>query len=634
MAEKLDETNPKGQSAPRRRRMSLTTLTRRVDALQEIVMQIYGPERLILRAGKLQALKLLRSQNVKERVLALQKLILEDPALAHVPEDKEIPPILDQLQNELADLLARRSLEDDLEKRIAERMQERHEEYVRDIRNQILKEDSGPETPETLKKLAKLAKLDEGGLAQSALEIMRPETLEQVVGQEPAKWGLLAKLASPYPQHVLLYGPPGVGKTTVARLVLGVARDLPQSPFKEDAPFVETDGTTLRWDPREVTNPLLGSVHDPIYQGARRDLAESGIPEPKTGLVTESHGGVLFIDEIGEMDPILQNKLLKVLEDKRVNFDSPYYDPQDANVPQYVHKLFKEGAPADFVLIGATTRSPEDISPALRSRCAEIFFEPLTPIEVSQIAEGAASRLGVTLDPAATTLVTRYTLEGRKAVSLVADAYSVAYLDNGIPPTVIGMDVMQRVVSRSRLSLVNFPVSRTATVGRALGLAVAGYQGLVLEIEAAVFPAADRGHGKWRFNQTAGNMAKDSVFNAEVVLRRLTGRDLSQYDVHVNVVGGGNIDGPSAGAAIFVAVYSALTGTPVRADRAMTGELSLSGRLKPVGGIPEKIFGARQLGIPWVLIPEDNHADVPPVTDGPQIRLISSVDGLLTEVLE
>jgi ATP-dependent Lon protease len=124
------------------------------------------------------------------------------------------------------------------------------------------------------------------------------------------------------------------------------------------------------------------------------------------------------------------------------------------------------------------------------------------------------------------------------------------------------------------------------------------------------------------------------VFNAEVVLRRLTGRDLSQYDVHVNVVGGGNIDGPSAGAAIFVAVYSALTGTPIRADRAMTGELSLSGRLKPVGGIPEKIFGARQLGIPWVLIPEDNQADVPPVTDGPQIRLISSVDDLLTEVLE
>ena len=62
-----------------------------------------------------------------------------------------------------------------------------------------------------------------------------------------------------------------------------------------------------------MTNPLIGSVHDPIYQGARRDLADTGIPEPKPGLVTEAHGGILFIDEIGEMDPMLLNKLLKVM---------------------------------------------------------------------------------------------------------------------------------------------------------------------------------------------------------------------------------------------------------------------------------------------------------------------------------
>ena len=81
----------------------------------------------------------------------------------------------------------------------------------------------------------------------------------------------------------------------------------------------------IQVDPREVTNPLLGSVHDPIYQGSKKDLAEIGIPEPKPGLVTDAHGGVLFIDEIGELDLILQNKLLKVLEDKKVESSSAYY---------------------------------------------------------------------------------------------------------------------------------------------------------------------------------------------------------------------------------------------------------------------------------------------------------------------
>ena len=121
-------------------------------------------------------------------------------------------------------------------------------------------------------------------------------------------------------------------------------------------------------------NPLLGSVHDPIYQGSRREFAEAGVPEPKLGLVTRAHGGVLFIDEIGEMDASLQMRLLKVLEDKRVTFESSYYDETAPNVPEYVKRLFREGAPADFILIGATTREPEDIDPAIRSRCAEIFF--------------------------------------------------------------------------------------------------------------------------------------------------------------------------------------------------------------------------------------------------------------------
>ena len=127
------------------------------------------------------------------------------------------------------------------------------------------------------------------------------------------------------------------------------------------------------------------------------------------GLVSDAHGGILFIDEIGEMDFALQSKLLKVMEDKRVYFDSAYYDPTDTQIPKYIRLLFERGAPADFVLIGATTRSPEAISPAFRSRCSAVYFEPLTPVEIEEIVHTSAARLQLSIDPEAARLVSRYT---------------------------------------------------------------------------------------------------------------------------------------------------------------------------------------------------------------------------------
>ncbi len=105
------------------------------------------------------------------------------------------------------------------------------------------------------------------------------------------------------------------------------------------------------------------------------------------------------IDQIGEMDSYLLNKLLKVLEDKRVYFESSYFDANDPAVPQYIKQLFAEGAPADFILIGATTRSPEEINPAIRSRCSEVYFQPLTPSQVAQAVLLAAARLEIHCPP-------------------------------------------------------------------------------------------------------------------------------------------------------------------------------------------------------------------------------------------
>jgi ATP-dependent Lon protease len=281
-------------------------------------------------------------------------------------------------------------------------------------------------------------------------------------------------------------------------------------------------------------------------------------------------------------------------------------------VPQYIKKLFQDGAPADFVLIGATTRSPEEVSPALRSRCAEIFFDPLTPAQIVEIAEAAARRLGVTLEADAADLLARYTLEGRRAVALLADAYGLALLETE-HPTVIARRHVAEAVSQARLPRVSVAkASPDRVIGRVFGLAVAGFQGTVLEVEAAAFPAREPGKGQVRFNETAGTMTKDSVFNALTVLRELTDQDPLAYDFHVNVVGGGQVDGPSAGAAIFLALYSVVQRVPLPQDVAVTGEIALSGQLKPVGGVPEKVFGARQAAMRAVVVPEANRHDVPP----------------------
>lgn len=607
-------------------------LKRQVAALYELYSGVFGSDKVVLKAVKLDALSLMNSEKIEERVLALQKLVFEDPTIDQVPSLQDTPEILIEVEEEIADLMARRTLEDRLEKKINEKMEERHLEYVREIKMQVLNEEqNNVENPQTLKKYALLEIMEEKKLTKSAMEITRPETLGEIVGQERAVEALSSKLASPYPQHLILYGPPGVGKTTAARLVLEAAKKLKFTPFAEGAPFIEVDGTTLRWDSRGMTNPLLGSVHDPIYQGARRDLAETGVPEPKPGLATDAHGGILFIDEIGEMDAMLQNKLLKVLEDKRVSFDSAYYDPSDPNVPKYIKKLFEDGAPADFILIGATTRDASDINPAIRSRCAEIYFEPLTPKHVEEIVYNAATKLGVTLEPEIPSLISEYTIEGRKAINILSDAFGIAlYRVGDQENVVITCADVYKVVQVSRLTpFVSMKATNVGQVGKVFGLGVSGYLGSVLEIEAVSFTATEKGKGRLRFNDTAGSMAKDSVFNAAAVVRKITGEDLANYDIHINIIGGGRIDGPSAGTGILAAIISAITGRSIRQNVAVTGEVSIQGKVKAVGGVFEKAYGAKQAGITTMIIPKENEKDIPQGHLGLEIYPVDDVEEAL-----
>ncbi|HBV86666.1 MAG TPA: ATP-dependent protease, Lon family [Desulfosporosinus sp.] len=607
--------------------------SREVEALYVLLSNYYGTDKLVLKASRLEALKLMRSDKLSERVAGLRKIVSDDPTDQRIPKMQEIPQILEEIEEQIADLIARRAVEERLERVVSEKMQERHEDYVKEIKMNVLKETAGPENAQTLKKLAILEKMNTISLKRSAFDVLRPQTVEEIVGQESAVQALLAKLATPYPQHMLIYGPPGVGKTSAARVALEMVKNRPHSPFNKNAPFIEVDGTTLRWDPRDVTNPLLGSVHDPIYQGAKHDLADTGIPEPKMGLVSDAHGGILFIDEIGEMDPLLLNKLLKVLEDKRAFFDSSYYDPGNVQVPLWIKKLFDEGAPADFVLIGATTRDPAELNPALRSRCSEVFFVPLEPKDVQHIIRQAGQKLGVTLEENVPEIISEYVIEGRKANSILTDAYGLARYRNPDQEEVrvTSADVYEVLRSARLTPFIFRKVQSNEEIGRVLGLGVSGFLGSVLEIEAITFPG-QKGKGTIRFNETAGSMARDAVFNAAAVIRDLTGEDLRNYDVHVNVIGGAKIDGPSAGLATTLAIYSAIKRQPLRQDVAVTGEISIQGKVKPVGGIYEKIFGAKQVEVRKVLIPLENKADVPQSLQGIEIEAVSTIEEALKHV--
>ncbi|MCK9221687.1 MAG: ATP-dependent protease LonB [Limnochordia bacterium] len=471
---------------------------------------------------------------------------------------------------------------------------------------------------ESKRELEKLRKLKAISLSEPLSEKTRPRRFEDIVGQEDGLRALRAALCGPNPQHVLIYGPPGVGKTAAARVVLEEAKKNPLSPFRSDAVFVEVDATTARFDDRGIADPLMGSVHDPIYQGAG-PLGMAGIPQPKPGAVTKAHGGVLFIDEIGELHPIQMNKLLKVLEDRKVFLESAYYSSEDTNIPLHIHEIFQKGLPADFRLIGATTRMPWDIPPAIRSRCMEVYFRPLLAEEVRKIAQMAAKKISFTLPDGVLDVLEKYATNGREAVNMIQLAAGIAQTEGR--RSIEQEDVEWVVASGQYNPRPKATIPDAPEVGLVNGLAVYGpNMGVLLEIEATAIPASQPGRGELIITGVVeeeelggGNhrmrrksMAKGSVDNVITILKNALGVEPKDYDIHINFPGGTPVDGPSAGVAMVCAIYSAISNQPIDNTVAMTGEVSIHGKVKPVGGIVAKVEAARLAGVKRVIIPHEN----------------------------
>ena len=467
---------------------------------------------------------------------------------------------------------------------------------------------------ENEREMEKLDAMRQVGLTEPLTEQTRPKSLGEIVGQERGIRALRAALCGPNPQHIIIYGPPGVGKTAAARLVLEEAKGRRHSPFSPNAKFVEVDATTLQFDERSIADPLLGSVHDPIYQGAGA-FGQMGIPRPQPGAVSEANGGVLFIDEIGDLHPIQMNRLLKVLEDRVAKFQSSYYSRENKRIPPYIHEIFQKGLPADFRLIGATTRNPSELPAALRSRCTEIFFDGLRPEAVEQIAADSMERVGLQYEDGLCGKIALYAGGGRDTVRLVQSLASLAEMKGR---NWVGSADLEWVAEAGHYQ--PYPrqkVTAVPRVGVVNGLAVTGGMGgAVLTVEVKMQKStvphlqvtgiveeeeirSPHGVSKRKSN------ARSSAENVLTVLEGY-GFDRSQYAVHINFPGGMPVDGPSAGTAMFLAAYSAFTGAAVPGDVALTGEISLTGKILPVGGVTEKLQAAEEASVTRAYIPKAN----------------------------
>lgn len=494
---------------------------------------------------------------------------------------------------------------------------------------------------ESRKEMDKLQKMRAVSLTQPLAEKTRPGSFQEIIGQKEGLEVLRAALCGPNPQHVIIYGPPGVGKTAAARLVLEEAKKNSISPFGKQAKFVELDATTARFDERGIADPLIGSVHDPIYQGAGA-MGAAGIPQPKPGAVTKAHGGILFIDEIGELHPIQINKLLKVLEDRKVFLESAYYNAEDNTIPSHIHDIFKNGLPADFRLIGATTRQPEEIPPAIRSRCVEIFFRSLTQDEIARVAENALKKVRFTLKPGALEVIKKYANNGREAVNIVQIVLGVA-INRG--DTAVKCEDVEWVVSSGQyMPRPERRVSAEPQIGLVNGLAVYGANmGAVMEVETTLIPASS-GNGRITVTGvveeeeigTKGrtmkrkSMVKGSVENVVTVLRKLLPLlDPRDFDIHVNFPGGTPVDGPSAGVTIATALSSVLLDLPVDNKLAMTGEVSIRGMVLPVGGVPAKVEAAKRAGAKRVIIPADNWQEIFKTLEGIEVIPVKKLEDVL-----
>ena len=442
---------------------------------------------------------------------------------------------------------------------------------------------------------------------------------------------------------------------------------IPKLLVKHDSselpPFVDATAT--------LSGSLLGDVrHDPFQSGGMETPAHDRV-EP--GAIHRAHKGVLYIDEVNLLRLEEQQALLTAMQERAF--------PISGRSERSSGALTKtEPVPCDFILIAAGNLDAiQGMHPALRSRIRGYGYEVYVNSEMTDtsrnrrrlirfIAQEVIRDVGTTreiphFDKSAVALILReaqrragrrgkLSLRLRELGGLIRIAGDLASEDGSKYTTaahVLGarkiakpleQQVADRMIERRRdYSLL---VNSGERVGRVNGLAVLGansglsdFSGIMLPVEALVTPSQGGG-GKIHATGGLSDLAKESVTNVSAVIKKLTGKDISDYDIHIQFVDTHGVDGDSASITIATAVISALEEIPIRQDLAMTGSLSVRGEVLPIGGVTAKIEAAAASGIKTVVVPRANLQDVlidDKYVDKIEVIAVDSLDEVMEHAL-
>ena len=388
-------------------------------------------------------------------------------------------------------------------------------------------------------------------------------------------------------------GPPGVGKTSIAR---SVANALGRK-------FVRMSLGGMK-DESEIRG------HRRTYIGALPGRIASGIKQ------AGSMNPVFLLDEIDKLssdyrgDPA--SAMLEVLDgETNHDFRDNYLDI---------------GLDLSQVLFIATANDAGSIPPALYDRMEMIELSSYTPYEKEQIAkkhlipkqiaENGMSNEMLKIQPAALKrIIAEYTSESgvralERQLARICRKAAKSYLETN-QQAIVGKKNLEKFLGKPHYLETNLP--KRGDVGIAIGLAWTANGGVTLPIEVCVM----EGSGEVELTGQLGDVMKESAKAAITIVRSkaeqlgISGNFHKEKDLHIHVPEGAiPKDGPSAGITMTLAVASALLNRKVRDDFAMTGEVTLTGRVLAIGGLQEKVFAAVRAGLKNVIIPKDNMVDL------------------------